>query len=55
MACRLTQCDDQAQTAYLESSNSANIPAYERLGFEVHAEIQAGSSPTLCSMLRRPR
>ena len=55
MAYRLTQCDDQAQSAYLESSNSANIPFYERLGFEVLAEIQAGSSPTLYPMLRRPR
>ena len=55
MAYRLDQCDRPGQSAYLESSNPENIPFYENLGFEVLAEIQVGSSPTLYPMLRRPR
>jgi ribosomal protein S18 acetylase RimI-like enzyme len=41
--------------AYLESSNPRNVPLYERHGFEVLGSIQAGSSPTVVPMLRRPR
>lgn len=40
---------------YLEASNPRNIPFYERHGFELCGEIQAGSSPTLFAMLRAPR
>ena len=38
--------------AYLESSNPRNIPRDEKFSFEVVAEIQAGSSPTVRAMLR---
>jgi hypothetical protein len=31
------------------------VPLYERHGFEVLGSIQAGSSPTVVPMLRRPR
>ena len=41
-----------AGVAYLESSNPLNVPLYERFGFEVIAEIQAGDSPAIWPMLR---
>jgi ribosomal protein S18 acetylase RimI-like enzyme len=52
---QLDVCDSEGLHAYLESSNSANVPFYERHGFEVTAEIQVGSSPTVRTMLRPPR
>jgi GNAT superfamily N-acetyltransferase len=51
----LEQCDRDGVPAYLESSNPRNVPLYERHGFEVMGSIQAGSSPTIVPMLRRPR
>jgi len=51
----LEQVDRDKVPAYLESSNPRNIPLYERHGFEVMGSIQAGSSPTIVPMLRRPR
>ena len=51
----LTLCDEQGVAAYLESSNPENIPLYKRHGFEVLGRIQAGSSPVITPMLRRPR
>lgn len=51
----LEQCDRDGAIAYLESSNPRNIPLYERNGFERIGSIQAGSSPTVVPMLRRPR
>ena len=51
----LEQCDREGAPAYLESSNARNVPLYQRHGFEIIGEIQAGSSPTLVPMLRRPR
>ena len=51
----LEQCDRAGLPAYLESSNPRNIPLYERHGFESIGSIQAGSSPTIVPMLRRPR
>lgn len=51
----LERCDRDGVPAYLESSNPRNIPLYERHGFERLGAIQAGSSPTLVPMLRRPR
>lgn len=41
--------------AYLEASNSRNVPFYERLGFKLLGKIQAGSSPTIYPMRRDPR
>ncbi|MGX9425045.1 MULTISPECIES: GNAT family N-acetyltransferase [Bradyrhizobium] len=41
--------------AYLESTNPANIPLYQRHGFEVLGTIQVGASPPLFPMLRRAR
>ncbi len=48
----LVECDRDGTEAYLESSNVANLPLYERFGFEVTGEIQAGSSPPLYPMVR---
>jgi ribosomal protein S18 acetylase RimI-like enzyme len=51
----LVPCDRDQTLAYLESTNPKNIPLYERHGFELLGTIQAGSSPPLFPMLRRPR
>jgi ribosomal protein S18 acetylase RimI-like enzyme len=51
----LRQCDQDHIPAYLESTNPANIPLYERHGFEVLATIQVGSSPPIFPMLRAAR
>jgi len=51
----LEHVDRTSAPAYLESSNPRNVPLYERHGFEVLGSIQAGSSPTIVPMLRRPR
>ena len=48
-------CDRDGVLAYLESSNLRNVPLYERHGFESLGTIQAGSSPEITPMLRRPR
>ena len=51
----LQSCDRDGIAAYLESSNPRNISLYERHGFERLGTIQAGASPTMVPMLRRPR
>lgn len=51
----LERCDLDGAPAYLESSNARNIPLYQRHGFEIMGSIQAGTSPTVVPMLRRPR
>ena len=48
-------CDRDGVPAYLESSNLANVPLYERHGFEATGRIQVGGSPVFTPMLRRPR
>jgi ribosomal protein S18 acetylase RimI-like enzyme len=48
-------CDRDGVAAYLESSNLANVPLYERHGFEVLGRIQVGGSPVITPMLRKPR
>ena len=45
-------CDSQHIAAYLEATNPANIPLYERFGFKVVGKIQAGSSPAITPMFR---
>lgn len=49
------RCDESGLPAYLESSNPANVPFYERFGFQVMGKIQQGSSPQLTPMLRQAR
>lgn len=51
----LKQCDRTYTPAYLESSNLANVPFYERHGFEVVATIQVGTSPPIFPMVRYPQ
>ena len=51
----LRRCDADHVPAYLESSNRANVPLYERHGFEVLTTIQVGSSPPIFPMLRAAR
>jgi len=51
----LRACDRDGLAAYLESSNPANIPLYQRHGFEVMGTIQVGTSPPVTPMIRRPR
>lgn len=55
MAYALERCDRDRAPAYLESTNPRNISLYRRHGFEPIGTIQAGSSPPLVPMLRRPR
>jgi ribosomal protein S18 acetylase RimI-like enzyme len=51
----LLQCDRHHAPAYLESTNPANLPLYQRHGFEVLATIQVGTSPPIFPMLRAAR
>ena len=51
----LEVCDREHVAAYLEATNPANIPLYERFGFEVVGKIQADSSPAITPMFRAAR
>jgi ribosomal protein S18 acetylase RimI-like enzyme len=51
----LIPCDRDHKLAYLESTNSKNIPLYERHGFVLQGTIQVGTSPPIFPMLRKPR
>jgi ribosomal protein S18 acetylase RimI-like enzyme len=51
----LARCDRERAPAYLESTNPRNMSLYLRHGFEPLGTIQAGSSPPLVPMLRKPR
>ena len=51
----LAECDRDGSLAYLESSNPRNVTLYQHLGFELLGTIQAGSSPKLFPMLRKPQ
>jgi ribosomal protein S18 acetylase RimI-like enzyme len=55
MAHALERCDREQALAYLESTNPRNASLYLRHGFEPIGTIQAGSSPLLVPMLRKPR
>jgi ribosomal protein S18 acetylase RimI-like enzyme len=50
----LERCDKERTLAYLEASKPANIPFYERHGFEVVAQIKVGAGPLVTPMFRRP-
>ncbi len=51
----LLPCDRDHTLAYLESSNPANIPLYQRHGFTLLSTVQVGASPPIFPMLRQPR
>ena len=50
----IAKFDTDGMIAYLESSNPRNISLYERHGFEIITEIQAGTTP-VTPMVRKPR
>lgn len=50
----LERIDREGQSAYLESSNPANLTLYQRHGFEVVGNIQVEDSPLIIPMIRRP-
>lgn len=51
----LDRCDDEGVPAYLVSSNLANVPFYERLGFRPTDELAIPDGPTLYPMWRDPQ
>ncbi len=51
----LRRCDAEGWIAYVESSNRANIPLYERRGFQVTGEVVVRDGPTIWPMVREPR
>ncbi len=51
----LERCDRDGLPAYLEATSPLNKSLYERHGFEEFGLIQAGSSPPMWPMQRRPR
>ncbi len=51
----LQQCDMDGRSAYLESTNPANLSLYKRHGFEQIGLIEAECTPPLFPMLRPPR
>ena len=55
LALGLEVCDRDHVAAYLEATNPANVPLYQRFGFEVVGAIQAGSSPAITPMFRAAR
>lgn len=52
---RLARCDADGLPAYLESSKEANVPFYERHGFEVTETFDLPDGPRLWLMWRDPR
>lgn len=51
----LEAVDNDKKLAYLESTNEANLSLYQRHGFELMGNIQAGNSPSMFPMVREPR
>jgi ribosomal protein S18 acetylase RimI-like enzyme len=51
----LKRVDEEHMVSALESTNIANVPLYERFGFEVTGEIRAGDIPPMYAMIRRAR
>jgi GNAT superfamily N-acetyltransferase len=55
LAENLRRIDEQGAPAYLESSNPANVPLYERQGFEVLSSFAPpGGGPEIIGMWCRP-
>jgi hypothetical protein len=47
--------DPMVRWALPNPATPRNIPLYQRHGFEITGNIQAGASPAIVPMLRRPR
>ncbi|HET7121946.1 MAG TPA: GNAT family N-acetyltransferase [Solirubrobacterales bacterium] len=54
LADNLARTDAAGVAAYLESSNPANVPRYERLGFTVFDEFAVGEGIVVAQMWRDP-
>ena len=54
LADNLARIDAEGMAAYLESSNPANIPRYERLGFAVFDELALADGFAVSQMWREP-
>jgi GNAT superfamily N-acetyltransferase len=54
LADNLTRIDAEGMAAYLESSNPANVPRYERLGFAVFDEFAVSEEIAVAQMWREP-
>jgi GNAT superfamily N-acetyltransferase len=54
LAANLALVDAEAMPAYLESSNPANVPLYERFGFRTVGSIQLADGPLVQTMWRAP-
>jgi ribosomal protein S18 acetylase RimI-like enzyme len=48
----LAQVDREHSRAYLETANPANIPLYQRHGFQLVGRIEVSSAPVLYPMVR---
>lgn len=48
----LERVDREGTAAYLENTNPANTPLYERHGFKVIGTVQVGDAPPMIPMLR---
>lgn len=46
--------DREECLAYLESTNAANVPLYERFGFNLIGRIEVGDCPPVFPMVRHP-
>jgi GNAT superfamily N-acetyltransferase len=54
LADNLARIDAEGAAAYLESSNPANVPRYERLGFAVFDEFAVSDGIAVAQMWREP-
>jgi GNAT superfamily N-acetyltransferase len=54
LAGNLARIDAEGAAAYLESSNPANVPRYERLGFTVFGEFAVCEGVSVAQMWRDP-
>lgn len=55
MADRLDLVDADHLGAYLESTNDANLPLYERAGFRRHGTFEVPQGPAVTTLWRPPR
>lgn len=55
LAHALDRIDAEHEVSCLDSSNPANIPLYERYGFEVMATVTVADAPLVFPMVRRAR
>lgn len=54
MAHMLARCDTERLRSYLDNTNEANLPFYERLGFRKLGVVRVSSCPPVYPMVRDP-